>query len=260
MTDDISNSDVATQAPAAPAPKATRSTVAAATKGSRSAAPSKKAVAPRKSSTRIRPARGTKKSADKASTADDTVHPVIEAEAQDQDPDPDNSSGEYSSELDEDQPSEEDSGAEEEEEEEDDDDPTYQQVRSVPDPFAQEWYRQRPRIYTEETFHVSASHRMQYPRPFFIRDADFNRALASCSIGAKQDSDVLYTLASFGTLRLNQTHEFMESHPKLQGSVRRHLEEGWLYQLGLYEYTLARLDIIEGLEGDAQAQALARIQ
>jgi hypothetical protein len=33
-----------------------------------------------------------------------------------------------------------------------------------------------------------------------------------------------------------------------------------LYQLGLYEYTLARLDITEGLQGDAQTQALAQIQ
>jgi hypothetical protein len=70
----------------------------------------------------------------------------------------------------------------------------------------------------------------------------------------------LYTLAPFGALRLNQTHEFLETHPELQGSVRRHLEEGRLYQLGLYEYTLARLDITEGLQGDAQTQALAQIQ
>jgi hypothetical protein len=84
--------------------------------------------------------------------------------------------------------------------------------------------------------------------------------LASCSTGAKQEAEGFYTLASFGALRLNQTHDFSAAHLNLQGSVRRHLEEGWLYQLGLYEYTLVRLDIIEGLQGDAQAQALAQIQ
>jgi hypothetical protein len=156
-------------------------------------------VIPRKSSTSIRPARSTRKSVDKTPTAEDTVDPVIEAEAQDQDPDPDNSSGEDSSESDEDQPSEEDSRAEEEEEqEEDDEDPTYRQVRSVPDPFSQEWCRQRPPIYTEETFPVPASLRNQYPRPFVIRDANFNRTLASCSTGAQQEAEVIYTPACFG--------------------------------------------------------------
>jgi hypothetical protein len=85
-------------------------------KGPKSAAPSEKAVAPRKSSTSIHPARGTRKSADKAPTAGDTVYPVIEAKAQEQDTDPDNSSGEESSESYEDQPAEVHSGAEDEEE------------------------------------------------------------------------------------------------------------------------------------------------
>jgi hypothetical protein len=64
----------------------------------------------------------------------------------------------------------------------------------------------------------------------------------------------------FGALSLNLTQEFFEAHPKLQGSVRRHLEEGLMYQLGLYEDTQSRLDIIEELQGDAQTQALAQIQ
>jgi hypothetical protein len=33
-----------------------------------------------------------------------------------------------------------------------------------------------------------------------------------------------------------------------------------LFNLGIYEFLMARLDIIEGLQGDAQAQALAEIQ
>jgi hypothetical protein len=70
----------------------------------------------------------------------------------------------------------------------------------------------------------------------------------------------LYTAAAFGAIHLNRCHNFLESHSKLKPGIKEHLEEIWLYQAGLYEFLLARLDIIEGLQGDPQASALAAIQ
>jgi hypothetical protein len=61
-------------------------------------------------------------------------------------------------------------------------------------------------------------------------------------------------------LQLNRSHEFLEEHPKVPRDARDHLEQCWLFNRGIYEFLLARLDIIEGLQGDAQAQALAEIQ
>jgi hypothetical protein len=53
---------------------------------------------------------------------------------------------------------------------------------------------------------------------------------------------------------------FVESHPKIDKAAREHLEENWTYTFGIHEYLLARLDIIEGLQGDSLSQALAEIQ
>jgi hypothetical protein len=61
-------------------------------------------------------------------------------------------------------------------------------------------------------------------------------------------------------LQLNRSHEFLEEHPKTPRETRDHLEECWLFNLGIYEFLLAWLDVIKGLQGDAQAQALAEIQ
>jgi hypothetical protein len=92
--------------------------------------------------------------------------------------------------------------------------------------------------------------------------------------GAKQEAEVLYTATAFVGLQLNRIHEFLEEHtktpretrdhleehPKTPRETRDHLEACWLFNLGIYEFLLARLDIIEGLQGGAQAQALAEIQ
>jgi hypothetical protein len=67
-------------------------------------------------------------------------------------------------------------------------------------------------------------------------------------------------MAGFGAIQLNRSHDYPEEHQRLSTSVRRHLDKNWLYQYGLYEFILSRLDIIEGLQGDAQTQALALIQ
>jgi hypothetical protein len=42
------------------------------------------------------------------------------------------------------------------------------------------------RTYIEETLQVPGLHRHHCPRPFVIRDADFNRTLSNCSTGARQ--------------------------------------------------------------------------
>jgi hypothetical protein len=257
MTSDITSADVPIQAAEPPAPQP-----------SKSAATPKKFVANKKSSKRNQPVRGNKKSATpKPDSTKAAPAPTIDQDEEDfrsahsggieQDPDfdPEPSDSEDSSSTSEEVPEETSSS-----EDGEGDLPTYRQFKGVPDPFSTRWYQQRQRTYTEETLQVPVSHRNNYPRPFVIRDAEFNRTLSTCSTGAKQEAEVLYTLASFGALRLNQCHDFLENHPKLKGEVRDHLEEGWLYQLGLYEYTLARLDIIEGLQGDSQAQALAQIQ
>jgi hypothetical protein len=52
----------------------------------------------------------------------------------------------------------------------------------------------------------------------------------------------------------------MKDNQDLSTSLKRHLEDRCLYQYRLYEYILSRLDIIEGLQRDAQTQALAQIQ
>jgi hypothetical protein len=76
------------------------------------------------------------------------------------------------------------------------------------DPFSPDWYRGRNRSYIEETLQVPGSHRNQFPRPFVIRDADFNRTLAGCSTGAKQEAEVLNTASAFLCLQLNRCNEF----------------------------------------------------
>jgi hypothetical protein len=57
-----------------------------------------------------------------------------------------------------------------------------------------------------------------------------------------------------------QEKRLLESHPKTDKAAREHLEENWTYTFGIHEYLLARLDFIEGLQGDSQAQAQAEIQ
>jgi hypothetical protein len=118
----------------------------------------------------------------------------------------------------------------------------------------------KARTYIEETLQVPGSHRNHFTRPLVITDADFNRTLADCSTGAKQEAEFLYTASAFLCLQLNRCNEFIEEHPKLNKDSRRHLEDNWLFQLGIYEFLLARLDIIEGFQGDSQYQALAEIQ
>jgi hypothetical protein len=138
-------------------------------------------------------------------------------------------------------------------------DPTFHHCfRTGADPFSPEWYQSKTRTYIEETLQVPESH--NYPRPFVIRDVDFNRTLSSCSTGARQDAEVLYTVTTFLGLQLNRSNDFLESHPKIAKAAREHLEENWTYTFGIHKYLLARLDIIEGLQGDSQAQALAEIQ
>jgi hypothetical protein len=99
-----------------------------------------------------------------------------------------------------------------------------------------------------------------YPRPFVISDADFNRTLSSCSTGARQEAEVLYTATAFLGRQLNRSNEFLECHPKIDKAAREHLEENWTYTFGIHEYLLARLDIIEALQGESQAKELAEIQ
>jgi hypothetical protein len=128
------------------------------------------------------------------------------------------------------------------------------------DPFSPDRYRGKARTYIKETLQVPGSHRNHFPRPFVIRDADFNRTLVGCSTGAKQEAEVLYTASAFLCLQLNGCNEFIEEHPKLNKDSRRHLKDNWVCQLGIYEILLARLDIIEGRQGDFQSQALAESQ
>jgi hypothetical protein len=138
-------------------------------------------------------------------------------------------------------------------------DPTFHHsFRTGADPFPPEWYQSKTRTYIEETLQVPGSHRHNYPRPFVIRDADFNRTLSSCSTGARKEAEVLYTATAFLGLQLNRSNDFLESHPKIAKAAREHLEENWTYTFGIHEYLLARLDIIEGLQGDFQAQAPCR--
>jgi hypothetical protein len=91
-----------------------------------------------------------------------------------------------------------------------------------------------------------------------MRDADFSMTFNSSSTGARQEAEVLYTAAAFGANHLNRCHEFLETHPKLKRQISEHLEETWLYEAGIFEYLLARLDVIEGLQGASQASALAQ--
>jgi uncharacterized protein involved in copper resistance len=140
-------------------------------------------------------------------------------------------------------------------------DPTFHHsFKTGADPFSPEWYQSKTRTYIEETLQVPGSHRHNYPRPCIIRNADFNRTLSSCSTGARQEAEVLYTATAFLGLQINRSNEFLESHPKIDKAAREHLEENWTYTFGIHEYLLARLDIIEGLQGDSQSQALAEIQ
>jgi hypothetical protein len=78
--------------------------------------------------------------------------------------------------------------------------------------------------------------------------------------GARQEAEVLYTATAFLGPQLNRSNDFLDSHPKIDMAAREHLEENWMYTFGIHEYLLARLDNIEGLQGDSQAQALAEIQ
>jgi hypothetical protein len=136
-------------------------------------------------------------------------------------------------------------------------DPTFHHsFRTGVDPFSPEWYESKTRTYIEETLQVPGSHRHNYPRPFVIRDADCNRTLCSCSTGARQEAEVLYTATAFLGLQLNRSHDFLESHPKIDKAAREHLEENWTYTCGIHEYLLARLDIIDCLQGDSQSQVL----
>jgi hypothetical protein len=132
--------------------------------------------------------------------------------------------------------------------------------RTGADPFFRECYKSKTRTYFKETLQVPGSHRHHYSRPFVIRDADFNRTLSSCSTGARQEAEVLYTATAFLGLQLNRSNDSLESHPKIDKVAREHVEENWTYTFGIHKYFLARLDIIEGLQGDSQAQALAEIQ
>jgi hypothetical protein len=113
---------------------------------------------------------------------------------------------------------------------------------------------------TSRRLQVPGSHWNSFPLPFVIRDADFNRYMSNCSTGARQEAEVLYTATAVLGLQLNRCYEFLESHPKIGREAREHLEENWTYDFGIHEYLLVRLGIIEGLQGDSQAQALAEIQ
>jgi hypothetical protein len=73
-------------------------------------------------------------------------------------------------------------------------------------------------------------------------------------------AEVLYTATAFVGLQLNRSNDFLERHPKIDKAARDYLEENWTYTFGIHEFLLARLDIMEGLQGDSQAQALAEIQ
>jgi hypothetical protein len=54
-------------------------------------------------------------------------------------------------------------------------DPTFHHsFRTGADPFSPEWYQRKTRTYVEETLKVPGSHHHNYPRPFVIRDNDFN--------------------------------------------------------------------------------------
>jgi hypothetical protein len=66
---------------------------------------------------------------------------------------------------------------------------------------------------------VPGTHRNPFPRPFVIRDADFNRTLANCSTGAKHEAEALYTATVFVGLQLNRSHEFLEEHQKTPGRL-----------------------------------------
>jgi hypothetical protein len=172
------------------------------------------------------------------------------------DPEPDSSGSDSSS----DESSSDDNNSNSDQSDLEEEPEPRQHFKAVVDPFSPDWYRGKSRSYLEETLQVPGSYRNEFPRPFVIRDADFNRTLAGCSTGAKQEAEVLYTASAFLCLQLNRCNEFLEEHPKLNKDSRRHLEDNWLCQLGIYEYLLARLDIIEGLQGDSQSQALAEIQ
>jgi hypothetical protein len=105
-------------------------------------------------------------------------------------------------------------------------DPTFHHsFRTGADPLYPEWYQTKTRTYIEETFQVPGSHRHHYLRPFVIRDAGFNRTLSSCSTGARQEAEVLYTLTASLGLQFNRRNDFLESHPKIDKAAREHLEE-----------------------------------
>jgi hypothetical protein len=243
MTDDIP-ADVATQgsAPTAPNPS------------TKPAARTKKAAATEKAD---RPTRSKSKSTTKAKTTPKTTPKSSPNSALQEDPEPGPSSSDPSSAS---SSSEDDGGSDKSDPEEYEDEPLYHPFKSAADPFSTEWYRTKTRGHIEENLQVPGTHRNLFPRPFVIRHADFNRTLANCSTGAKQEAEVLYTATVFVGRQLNRSHEFLEEHPKTPRETRDHLEVCWLFNLGIYEFLLARLDIIEGLQGDAQAQALAEIQ
>jgi hypothetical protein len=69
--------------------------------------------------------------------------------------------------------------------------------RTGADPFSSKWYQTKTRIEIDETLQVPGSQRHHYPRPFVIRDADFNRTLSNCLTGARQEAEVLYTATAF---------------------------------------------------------------
>jgi hypothetical protein len=140
-------------------------------------------------------------------------------------------------------------------------DPTFHHsFRTGAAPFTPSATKERLELTLRKHSRVPGSHRHHYLRPFVIRDTDFNRTLSGCSTGARQVAEVLYSATAFLGLKLNRSNDFLESHPKIDKAAREHLEENWLYTCGIHEYLLARLDIIEGLKGNSQAQALAEIQ
>jgi hypothetical protein len=84
--------------------------------------------------------------------------------------------------------------------------------------------------------------------------------LSSCLTGARQEAEVLFTATAFLGLQLKRYNDYTERRPKIGKEARDHLEEHWTFNFGHHEYLLARLDIIEGRQGDSQAQALVEIQ
>jgi hypothetical protein len=201
MTDDVP-ADVATQDSA---PKALNPATKAATR-TKKAATTEKAPRPTRTKSKSTPKSTQQKDPEPGPSSSDTGSEPAKSD-EDDDGGIDKSTSEY----------------------EEDDPAFHQPFKAGADPFSPEWYRTKSRAYLEEMLQVPGSHRNSHPRHFVIRDADFNRILANCSTGAKQEEEVLHTATAFIGSQLNRCNQFIEEHEKLGNEEREHLEENWLF-------------------------------